>query len=271
MRYAPIETSSAIGGFIARQVVPLFISEVKAKAFGNLKSLYPTLSDEEANGIISRFLDNIGRLMAEFSIIDRMIDEDRVIFNGAAKALSLVGHEPLIAIGLHTGNWEMFSPAIKKIGVRSNAFYEPPQSPVQRKIAEKTRQRLGINLLSPDPRGVRHAIQYLRNNEVVWLTGDEVRAGNIMAPLFGRKPHRVGNLFLAARLARKTNAKIIISHCERLPRCHFTLHITEPFSLPDKAKSPLDDVKFLNDHIEPIIKANIHQWYYLDDTIGPVL
>ncbi len=32
----------------------------------------------------------------------------------------------------------------------------------------------------------------------------------------------------------------------------------------------LEDVRFLNDKIEPIIRANIPRWYFLDDSSAPL-
>ena len=75
---------------------------------------------------------------------------------------------------------------------------------------------------------------------------------------------------IAARLARSTGARLVIAYCERRPNCRFTLHVTEPFTLPDPGGGLLVDVRFLNDRIEPIIMAHLDQWYFLDDRIEEI-
>jgi len=192
-------------------------------------------------------------------------------YAGFEPVLEVNGREPLLAIALHTGNWEAMGAGLQHLGISTATFYEPPRSAAQRQIAIATRQRLGFKLLAPDQHGLREAIALLRAGGNVIIFGDEARAGRTMAPLFGRPPHDKGNLAIAARLARKLKCRLVVSHVERLPHCRFRLHITAPFSLPDAAgRSLLDDVGFLNAKIEPVILANLDTWYFLDDRIDPL-
>lgn len=271
LKLAPIGGASAAGSFLARTNVRYFRKEVAEGARRNIAIHHPHLTPPEIEAIVWRFLDNVGRIMGEFSVLHRLAGEGRLAFSGFEPIVAIQGQEPLLAIALHTGNWEAMGAGLQHLGIRTATFYDPPASRSQRRIAIETRQRLGFRLLSPDHQGLRDAIAILKSNGNVIIFGDEARRGHTMAPLFGRPPHDHGNLAIAARLARKLKCRLVVSHVERLPHCHFMLHITEPFHLPDGPnRTLLDDVSFLNGKIEPIILRNLDNWYFLDDRIDPI-
>lgn len=271
LKLAPIEAASAVGSLLTRLNVRYFRQEISAGARRNLAIHHPDWTKADIEAGIWRFLDNVGRIMGEFSVLHRLASEGRLAFSGFEPILAIQGKEPLLAIALHTGNWEAMGAGLQHLGIKTATFYLPPASAAQRQIAIETRERLGFRLLSPDHQGLRDAISILRAKGNVIIFGDEARDGRAMAPLFGRPPHGHGNLAIAARLARKMNCRLVVSHVERLPDCHFMLHITAPFHLPDGPGQTLtDDVAFLNAQIEPIILKNLDSWYFLDDRIDPL-
>ena len=270
LRHAPVETASALGSLLVRANVRFNRPEIIAGARRNLARHRPDMNLRDIDRAIWRFADNVGRHMGECSLIERIVDQGRVELIGHGPGQSMVGKAPLLSIHLHTGNWEVFGPALVRYGIPVATFYEAPTSAVQRRIIEGVRLRAGFNLLTPDARGLREALARLRGNGVVSIACDEARAGRLMAPLFGRPPHNKGNLAIAARLARSTRAHLVIAHCERLANCRFALHVSEPFTLPDPGGGLLEDVRFLNERIEPIILSHLDQWYYLDDLIEEI-
>jgi Kdo2-lipid IVA lauroyltransferase/acyltransferase len=270
LQHIPVETASAIGSFIVRMNVKINRPEIIAGARRNLAIHRPGISEAEIEASVWRFLDNVGRLMSEFSVLLRLQSEGRIELLGAKPVQAINGTEPIVGIILHTGNWEVFGPALQSAGIEVATFYEPPARAFQRRIAEDTRRNFGFRLLEPNSQGVREAISLLKRNRIVAIFGDEARGGHTMAPLFGRPPHGRGNLALAARLARHTQALIVVGHSERLEGCRFRMHISEPFALPDGDPGLLADVAFLNARIERVILANLDRWYFLDDSIAPL-
>ena len=270
LRHAPLEAASALGGLLVRANVRFNRREIIEGARRNLARHRPDLSAGDIDSAIWRFADNVGRHMAECSGLDRMIPEGRIDIRGHEHLQALAGRRPVLALQLHTGNWEMFGPALTHHGLPPAAFYAPPENPMQRRIIEEVRRRVGFTLLTPDAQGMRNALALLRNHQLVAIGCDEARAGRLMAPLFGRTPHDKGNLAIAAKLARRTGALIVTGHCERLANCRFSLHVSEPFALPDPGGGLLEDVRFLNDRIEPIILSHLDQWYFLDDRIEEI-
>ena len=271
LRMTPVSFASLVGVILVQCVVRTSRRHVISAARKNLKFHRPDATDAQINRSVNVFLNNIGRVMAEFSVLDKILAKGRVRLNMADSAHALAGKAPVIGLCLHTGNWEIFGPALRQAGWPFSSFYAPPENGAERRIAEAVRRKMGFELLTPDLRGVRRSIELLRQNATVAIFVDEARAGCTLAPLFGRPPHAQGNLAIAARLARSTGAQFVIFHCERIEACRFQLHISAPFALSETNEGLLSDVAFLNDQIEPVVFRNLDSWYFLDDELAPIV
>jgi Kdo2-lipid IVA lauroyltransferase/acyltransferase len=272
LRLLPTDVSSALGSKVVRANVVANRPEILNGARRNLARHRPDWSAGEIDAAVSDFLDGVGRFMTEFAVMDRLIPEGRLDARGTEAFAWIAGREPIIAFGLHTGNWETFGPQFRAMGIPLASFYAPPEDPFERRIAEECRAHFGVQLLAPDARGARDGLRLLKQNRVVMIFPDETREGRCMAPLFGRAPHDKGNLAIAARLARMSGARFVICHSERTEGARFVLNISEPFALPATSGQPdvLADVAFLNGQIEPVILKNIPRWYFLDDSLEEI-
>ncbi len=270
LRMAPVTFASHLGVILVQCVVRTTRRHVLAAARKNLKFHRPDATEAQISRSISVFLNNIGRVMAEFSVLDQIFAEGRVHLNMDDSALALAGKAPVIGLVLHTGNWEIFGPALQQAGLPVSTFYAPPANGAERRIAETVRREMGFELLAPDLRGIRRSIELLRQNATVAIFVDEAKDGCTLAPLFGRPAHAQGNLAIAARLARSTGAQFVIAHCERFEACRFKLNVSAPFALRETNEGILSDVAFLNNQIEPIVLRNLDSWYFLDDELAPI-
>lgn len=274
LRNAPIDFVSDLGSAFVRWSVPRHRPWVIEGARRNLARHWPDADKAAVDAAIQRFLDNVGRMMAEFAALPRLHQAGRIQvserFERGAKELTAA---PTVAILLHTGNWEVCAAALHARNLSVADFAIPPETWAQRVIATKVRKQLGIRMLSTDAHGLFGARRELQNGGTVSIFCDEARAGIGMAPLFGRPPHRDGNLAVAAWLARKSGSRIVVVNCRRLTKSRFLIDATDYFHLPPEAasgeKRDLDDVAYLNTIIEPIIRANLDQWYFLDNPTEP--
>ncbi|MGO4440784.1 lysophospholipid acyltransferase family protein [Rhizobium sp. RAF56] len=271
LRLVPVDAASAIGSFLVRVNVRRSRPRIIEGAKRNLALHRPQWTEAQIESGVYNFLDNVGRFMAEFATLHRLLGKGRVTVEGAEHLLPCVGKVPILALALHTGNWEVMGIGLRKIGVRFATFYEPPESAVQRRIAITTREALGFQLLTPDKVGLRQAMGLLTQKKPVAIFADEAKDGRAMAPLFGRPPHKKGNLSIAARLARQFDCTLFVAHIERVEGCRFVMRIGKPCRLPNgDGRTILDDVAYLNELIEPIVLANIDCWYFLDDSIDAI-
>lgn len=270
LRRLPISFVSNLGARLAWIKIRFIDPSVARKARDNVRHHFPAMPEGEVEKIVWRFVASVGRLMAEFSIVHRFATADRMELVGVDAARTDVGKIPTIALCMHLGNWEVLASALQMIGVPIASISEIPDNAAHRDIADATRSGFDVSVLPPDREGALRALSILKRNGVVAIFADEKRSGTMMAPLFGRPPHLKGNLALAAKLARRTGAQIVVGYCERIGDTRFRLHFEQPFRMDLSISDSLADVAFLNSLIEPLILRHLDQWYYLDDSIGPV-
>lgn len=270
IRFLPTEWASAIGSYGIRKNAWANRPEIIAGARRNLRIHRPEAGDAEIDAMVDEFLDGVGRVAAEFAVLHRFLAEGRVEFVGMEAFLEVSARRPVIALCLHTGNWEVFAPVCQKLGIQLNSIIAPPENAFERMVIDKVRRGFGVRPILPDLGGIREAMRVLRGGGVVSMFPDEARNGRSMGPLFGRPPHDQGNLAIAAKLARKTGAALAVGHCRRVGACRFVVTAEPPFDMPERATPDLlADVAFLNSQIEPIVQRNIPRWYFLDDAIRP--
>ena len=268
MQRLPISWCSALGSYIVRQNVKANRPGIIAGAKRNLARHFPAANEAEIEAMVWQFLEGVGRVHGEYGNMKQMIRQNRLEPVGLEAFRAAAEAGPMLVMGLHTGNWETFGPMLQAAKIPLTSFYAPPADALDRRVAEETRAQFGVDLLSPDASGVRQAMRLLKQKRVVMIFPDEARNGVVMGPLFGRKPHLHGNLAIATRLARHTGAKIAILHSERTAPCRFKLNFGEAFTMPERENTDLlTDVAFLNSKVEPIIRANLPRWYFLDDRI----
>lgn len=275
MRLMPTDFASDVGSYVVRRNIRKNLPEVITKARANVKKLRPDWDDEKVEETVYNFQDNVGRMMIEFSVLTRLYAAGRIeITEQGKRDLEVIHDAPTLMMVVHTGNWEVFPAYFKGIGLDIASFAFPPPTWAQRVIASQIRAELGVTILPPNVRGLVRAEKKLADGGVVAIFADEAREGHTMAPLFGRPPHRKGNLAIAAWLARKTGARILAGHCRRLHKSRFILKSAGFIHMPpeeyDSKEQSLADVAFLNDIIEPMIYENLDQWYFLDDALDEI-
>ncbi|SON55074.1 lipid A biosynthesis lauroyl acyltransferase [Hartmannibacter diazotrophicus] len=272
LKLLPSETCSRIGAWLGRFMAPRFHKEAEARARANLKRLKPDWSEAEVEDTLMRNWDNQGRLMLEFSVIHRLMDEGRITIDRASMEPIIAAAKagPLVLVGLHIGNWEVLAPAILSLGISPYDIYMPQKSRARTHIAETVRAKFGLRTLPPGAKGARPALRYLKAGETIIIFCDEGFDYEVMAPFFHREPHLGGNLSVAVRLARHSGARIAVFHAERTEGCRFVARGDHVIDLPatdNPGQRLMEDVIFLNGLIEPIILDHLDQWYFLDNAL----
>lgn len=273
LKLLPIDVCSNVGAFLGRVVMKTKHKGAVANIRRNLDIILPDASVAEKETILTRNCENLGRLMTEFSVLTRICrDEERVKIVGLEAVLQTAKSSPIVLIVLHLGNWEVLSSISKRIGMPFHTFFLPLDNPVERWVTARVRQKLGANLLPEGMLGIGPALQILKQGGVVSLLCDEAFAGEIRGPLFGRPAHLKGNLALATRLARRTGAKLCILNTVRQEAANFECHFSPMITLPGQHDARVDedmlnDVRFVNALVEPIVKRHLNQWYYLHERL----
>ena len=235
---------------------------VLERARANLRRHRPDAPDAEIDAAVERFLDNIALHVGETPTIGRQHAAGRV---DIVQEEDVTRRGGVIALCLHTGNWEVMLEALRVVGLSVVCAPLQWESRGQDWVLDDMRRRNGLRILPAGPGGLRGAMQEIRGGGVLAIFVDEAREGRLMAPFFGRPPHLAGNLGIAARLARRTSTPVALCHVTRVGGKRFRVFFGRATSLPADTGDPLDDVAFLNAIIEPAILERLDQWYFLDD------
>ncbi len=131
-------------------------------------------------------------------------------------------------------------------------LYRPPKLRRLQPLLEIGRQRGQVTLAPTDMSGVKALLKALKRGEAVGILPDQApgEGEGVWAEFFGRPAY---TMTLAARLARSTDAAVILAYAERLPRgAGFDLWLEPlPAGLPDQ---PLAAANFINLAIENLIR-----------------
>jgi KDO2-lipid IV(A) lauroyltransferase len=264
-RRLPIGFVSWLGGWICR-LTWRNVKEAHKQLHDNLKIIRPDLDEAGRNTAIISYFDNIGRVIAEFSLLGRLKRAGRLRHTNGESLTRHHAEGPVILMGLHLANWEVTTLFSEELGVTAYAVNKPPARAAQARIAAKVRENIGLVLLPPGKAGARPMLRVLQSGGVLSIFGDEEQEGRTMAPFFGQPGHLNGNLAIIARLARMTGAKVMIYHGERRADGIYGAVFKDPVPLPSQTDPDvplIDDVMALNAAIEPIIRAHCDNWYFL--------
>jgi KDO2-lipid IV(A) lauroyltransferase len=239
---------------------------VLERARANLKRHRPAASEAEIEGWVDAFLDNIGRYIGETPNIGRYMAAGRIELPNAERTQAIGRRGAIVALCLHTGNWEVMLEGLTALGMSAACAPIEWETRGQTWVINDLRRRNGLRFLTRDHAGIRAAYQEVMGGGLLAIFVDEARHGRLMAPLFGRPPHAEGNLAIAAKLARRSGAALVVCHTTRLPGAHFRVNFSDAIALPKESNGLLDDVAFLNSLIEPVVLEHLEQWFWLDDS-----
>ncbi len=272
LRAVPMDLCSHVGARIGSFAIPRYFKVQVTRARALIAYLHPDLDDTARGAMLTAYMAAQGRLMTEFSIITRLLrHQDRILLNGFQEHMFAAARKgPVIIVGMHLGNWEIGPIILHDEGIRPYANYVPPKGRAKAWISARVRAAVGLNFLPPGLTGVRPSLKILKNGGAISMFCDEGAGGKIRGPLFGREPHAQGNLAVAVRLSRMTGAPICPWYNLRRDGARYEAWSLPAIILPPEDKPGarlMDDIALVNGVIEPVIRANLAQWYFIDNEI----
>jgi len=271
LRCLPTRAVSEIGGALAPIMVRSRFPKVMQRTKASLDRLRPDLNPEERDFLLKTRWKNIGRVYAEFSILNRIWREGRVkITNEEYILQTLAQKPPAIFVFPHMGNWELLGKYCAEKNLSILIMIKPDRNRFEQKIAAKGRKAIGLNTkregantILADTQAMRKVCAHLAQGGHLVIAMDGIQHNQVLVPKFGRNlPPITTNTAFAVRLARHYDAVIIPLWCERLPQTQFTLRVSEPLTIIDDADAEraLED---LDKRLEGWILDKPEQWFYL--------
>jgi Kdo2-lipid IVA lauroyltransferase/acyltransferase len=270
LRRLPFAACSAFGGGLG-----LFVGRLRgfsgpdAPARATFAKLRPENATKcDLDRAMARMCDNIGRVYAEYNVLDLLWDGGHITVTGQEHLAALRDrNQPILVFGVHLGSWEVIGAALLGLGYEVYTLYRPAKNRFQDRIVVAVRRRGGAELVPPGPQGARQAYRVLVERRGVFLTwADARRLGIAPVPAFGRPIPHQGNLSAVVRLARATGADPIPAYVERQAGARFHTTFGPPVELirdgDDKADF-LANMARLDEIITSIVVPRLDQWWML--------
>ena len=269
MRPLPIDAASLIGQELWSHIGRWRFPEVSARIGETWARLRPGEAARK-DAVVLGLWRNIGRVIGEYSVLDRLWAAGRIGVDGAEQVSAARERgRPVIVAGLHLGNWETIAPTLIGLGHPVSAIYQRPADRIDHRLVVQARLRYGVELLQPKPGSARTAVEVLKTRRSVLLIYiDEWINGQVNAPAFGRPLRLAGNIANVARLAAMTDAVVIPAYALRTDGAHCRLTFLPPVELRrsgDRDADLAQNVARLDAVIGPIVRAHLDQWLMLFD------
>jgi KDO2-lipid IV(A) lauroyltransferase len=262
----PVDTASAIGGWIGRTLIaPTGLSK---RAYENLRAAYPGIADAETRRIVRAMWDNLGRVLAEYGHLDKIhwrtanprIDVVDVPNFDSARAHG----KGILLISAHFANWEIMPFAARDYGLSGGVVVRPTNNPYVARWLDRVRARNGLpEMISKGAQGTRRIFTLLRKGDCICILVDQRASEGIPAPFFGRDAMTTP---APASLALKLGARIVPVWNERLKGARFRMTVfpaIEPPNTGDPNKDVIELTAAINAFVEERVRARPEQWLWI--------
>lgn len=269
VRLLPLDAASALGGTAMRVVGPRMGASRRARA--QIARALPERSPAEVDRIVAGMWDNLGRVVVEYAVLDRLAraaerDPGRIAIVGLENARPILeSGRPIVIAVAHMANWEAAAIAARLQNVPLAAIYRPPNNPHVDRLVKRARAALGTRLIEKrmeGPGSVR-ALGALREGLALATLCDQHFTGGVEVPFFGRP---AATSPAAVKLARHVGGVVLPVHAERLRGARFRVVVDPPLAIPETDDPEADAwmaTAALTRRVEDWVRAHPEQWLWL--------
>ncbi len=262
-RLMPIEAASSLGGAVLRLLGPLTGAHKIAER--NIRIAFPDMEADDRKRLLVAQWENLGRLTAEFQLMDRLTpDRGRVEIVGGERLRAVAqSGKPAILVSGHFSNWEVMAAVIVHLGVKCEVTYRAANNPyIDRRIIE-TRRSYGVTLMAPKGGdGSREVLAAMAKGEAVAFLNDQKFNQGVVAPFFGVPATTAPG---PTRMALRFECPMIPMSVERLKGARFRVTIWDsiaPEKTGDRTGDILQGVKNVNAFVEDRVREHPQEWFW---------
>jgi len=265
-RLLGIDAASAVGGFIGRHI--FYRLPVTNTARANLRAAYPGMSDAEVEKIVRGMCDNLGRVVGEYSHLDKFtygVPGARIVAEGKEHSdAAIAAGKGVMFISGHFANWETMPIAASLFGYEGALVYRPPNNPFVDRWISRQRAKLGPKEhISKGAQGTRRIFTLLRKGKSILMLVDQKTWEGVPAPFFGRDAMTTP---APASLALKLGDALLPASATRLGGAYFRMKVYPPIEFKpsgDYERDVLALTAKINQAIEAIVRAQPSQWLWI--------
>lgn len=260
----PVDTASALGGWLGRKVGPRLKGHRLAER--HLRLALPDLPERRRRTILAGMWDNLGRTFAEYPHLPEITDpvSGRVELFGedTFREVESAGTPIILASG-HLANFEVMPLVAAQRGVTITVLYRPPNNPLVDAMLARYRGAAGGNLVAKSLRGTRRAFDAVRRGEPLALLVDQHFTQGLDVPFFGQPARTVK---APAQMALREGCAILPIRLERLGGAYFRMTVRPPLEIPHTGDDQADMIAItaaLNGLLERWIRDRPDQWLWM--------
>lgn len=271
-RVVPLDWPVALCARVWRVIGPR--SGRHKRVLANLALAYPDMTQAERDAIALAMWENLGRVVAETMLLDRILkDPDRIeIVNRAELEAAMQEPGPKIGVTLHMGNWELAAAGCSLCGGNPAGVYRPLTNPYVDRTLLKQREHLYSGGLftkgdshdaGPDgQRTARLITGYVRQGGNLAFVLDQVDRRGIAIPFFGMEAKFTP---VPSMIARHVGARVWMARCLRIGKgTRFWVELKELEM--ERTENRKDDVQAITAEIfgqfEAWIREAPEQWMW---------
>src|SRR6056300_696863 len=249
-------------GYLIGLFTYLLRTETKKVITKNIQLCFPNLSEKQRKSLIYKAHIENGKTLTESSKIWlKSFKNNKKLIKSIKGIESLKSKGPLILMVPHYGCWEITGRIIA-IESRLTFMYKKLDSPDKENYLLSKRQQGNLSMATADRSGVIKLQKSLKSGEIIGILPDQfpgVDSGE-RSTFFGQDAY---TMTLLVKLAKKNNAKVILTWAERLSFGRgFKLNL-EPVDITS-SDNEIENLNHMNSVIENLvlIKPEQYLWSY---------
>jgi KDO2-lipid IV(A) lauroyltransferase len=262
-RVLPMDTSSAIGGWLGRTFGPHF--PVTRRARSNLSRAMPELSTRDIERIVRGMWDNLGRVLGEYPHLERIVSEAGRVEVVNPEIFEMLRREQRGAILFtgHFANWELMLQVARHQCADFAQVTRMPNNPIVARALPRLRRMAQDALVPKGAGGARRSLAVLRRGGWLGMAVDQRMSDGVALSFFGREAMTSTGM---VRLGLRFNCPVVAARFERLGGCRFRLTLHPPLRLSRTGDASADTMAVMaevNAMFESWIRARPEQWLWL--------
>jgi len=225
VRLMPLWLSVRWSATLWRILAPRINPKRQRIALENLAIAFPEKSEQERLAICAAHWENLGRVVAEMVLTDRLLRDPTRIEIPDQRLLARYCDKlgPLIGVSLHFGNWELAIWPLVLAGANPAALYRAVRNPyIDRYLRSKRQVLCPAGLIgrhrpdaSPleDLQTAHRLMDYVRTGGRVGIVCDQYYKRGVPVPFFGCVTRAQP---IAGIVARRIGARVWMARCLRI-------------------------------------------------------
>jgi len=264
IRLLPVEAASSLGAALFGTLGPL--TGLNRTVTRNIELAFPEMDPAERQRIAHASWEHLGRMAAEFTMLDRLTPASgRIEVVGGERLRHIAeNHISAVLISGHFSNFEIMAAAIVDSGMRCQITYRAANNPHFDARIVRARRSYGVSLFSPKGAdGSRELLQAMNRGESVAFLNDQKFGGGIAAPFFGHIAHTAAG---PTRMALRGDGRLVPMSVQRVKGARFRVVVHEPIILErtgDRQADLAAGVAQVNAFVEARVRERPEEWWWV--------